>query len=51
MISIYPLYPVHKMGKFTHFVYGTFWVSFDSQLPQPKKGERIVTSRAEKNLH
>jgi hypothetical protein len=24
----YPLYPVHKMGKFTHFVYGMFWVIF-----------------------
>jgi hypothetical protein len=22
----YPKHPVHKMGKFTHFVYGMFWV-------------------------
>jgi len=26
MVSIYPFYPVHEMGKFTHFVYGMFWV-------------------------
>ena len=24
--STYPKHPVHKMGKFTHFVYGIKWV-------------------------
>lgn len=24
--ATYPFYPVRKTGKFTHFVYGTFWV-------------------------
>ncbi len=36
-IDFYPLYPAHKMGKFTHFVYGMFWVIFqweDANVPQ-----------------
>jgi hypothetical protein len=51
MISIYPFYPVHEMGKFTHFVYGMFWVSFDHRIAQGEKGEELVTGKTEKNLH
>jgi hypothetical protein len=39
------------MGKFTHFVYGMFWVSLDDQIAQRKKGEKLVTGKTEKNLH
>ena len=47
----YPFYPVHEMGKFTHFVYGMFWVTFDFQLPKRNKGEELAAGKTEKNLH
>jgi hypothetical protein len=39
------------MGKFTHFVYGMFWVNLDHHLAQCEKGEELVTGKTEKSLH
>jgi len=48
LVSFYPVYPVHEMGKFTHFVYGMFWVNSDHHIALRKKGEELVTGKQRK---
>jgi len=41
LVHFYPFHPVHVLGKFTHFMYGMFWVIFqwdDARVGKHREG-------------